>query len=220
VSAPEAAATISIERDGSEAARTELGRCLARGGVAVFPSDGIYGLCCDPLDAAAVERIYALKGRDEGKPSAVMYLAPLAMREVLSGLGPRALDAVGALLPGPVTLVLPNPERRYPLASRGDPARLGVRLIEGPLAGLSLPLFQTSANLSGEPAHASLAEVPEAILAGVDLAVDGGALSGEPSTVVDVSSLDDDGGWEVLREGAMPAAEVRRRLSQARPGGG
>ena len=220
MSAPEAAATVSIERDGSEAARAELGRCLARGGVAVFPSDGLYGLCCDPLDAAAVERIHALKGRDEGKPSAVMYLAPLAMREVLSGLGPRALDAVGALLPGPVTLVLPNPERRYPLACRGDPARLGVRLIEGPLAGLSLPLFQTSANLSGEPAPASLADVPEAILAGVDLAVDGGALNGEPSTVVDASSLDHDGGWKVLREGAMPAAEVGRRLSQARPGGG
>jgi L-threonylcarbamoyladenylate synthase len=205
---------VSIEREGSEAARVALQGCLREGGVAVFPSDGLYGLCCDPLDAAAVERIHALKGRDDGKPSAVMYLAPLAMREVLSGLGPRALDAVGALLPGPVTLVLPNPGRRYPLASRDRPERLGVRLIDGPLAGVPLPLFQTSANLSGEPAPASLDSVPEAILAGADLAIDGGELSGEPSTVVDVSALDDDGRWEILREGAMPAAAVADRLGE------
>ena len=205
---------VSIERDGEEAARAALQGCLDEGGVAVFPSDGLYGLCCDPLGADAVERIHALKGRDDGKPSAVMYLAPLAMREVLSGLGPRALDAVGALLPGPVTLVLPNPERRYPLASRDDPGRLGVRLIEGPLAGIPLPLFQTSANLSGEPAPASLDAVPQSILAGADLAIDGGELSGEPSTVVDVSALDDAGHWEILREGAMPAADVADRLDR------
>ena len=89
--------------------------------MAVFPADGIYGLCCDPLEPAAVERIHRLKGRDEGKSSAVIYLAPLAMREVLSGLGPRTLDAIGAMLPGPVTLVVANPERRYPLACREDP---------------------------------------------------------------------------------------------------
>jgi len=212
MSEADAARTVSIERDGAEAARAELERCLAGGGVAAFPSDGLYGLCCDPLNAGAVERIQALKGRDADKPSAVMYLAPLAMREVLAGLGPRALDAVGALLPGPVTLVLPNPQRRYPLACRDDPERLGVRLIEGPLAGMPLPLLQTSANLSGEPPPASLEAVPEAVVAGVDLAIDGGELSGEPSTVVDIAEIDDAGRWEILREGAMPAAEVASRL--------
>jgi L-threonylcarbamoyladenylate synthase len=206
------ARTVSIERDGAAAARTELERCLASGGVAVFPADGLYGLCCDPLDAAAAQRIQALKGRDEGKPSAVMYLAPLAMREILAGLEPRTLAAIGALLPGPVTLVVPNPERRYPLACRSDPDRLGVRLIEGPLAGVPLPLLQTSANLSGEPPPPSFEAVPESILAGADLAIDGGELSGEPSTVVDLSELDDSGRWRVLREGAMPATELATRL--------
>jgi L-threonylcarbamoyladenylate synthase len=212
MSEPDGVRTVSIERDGAEAARTALQRCLADGGVAVFPADGLYGLCCDPLDGEAAKRIHALKGRDEGKPSAVMYLAPLAMREVLAGLGPRALDAVGALLPGPVTLVLPNPERRYPLACRDDPERLGVRLIEGPLAGMALPLLQTSANLSGEPPPPSFETVPESILAEADLVIDGGELTGKPSTVVDLTELDSSGCWTVLREGAVGAEEVARVL--------
>jgi L-threonylcarbamoyladenylate synthase len=206
------ARSVSIEREGAEAARAELEGCLAEGGVAVFPADGLYGIGCDPIREQAVSRIHLLKGRDEGKPSAVMFLAPPAMREVLSGLGPQALDAVGALLPGAVTLVVANPERRFPLACGNDPERLGVRLIEGPLTGVKLPLLQTSANLSGEAAPASLGAVPDPIRAGADLVIDGGELSGEPSTVVDVAALDATGLWEILREGAMPAAEVARRL--------
>jgi L-threonylcarbamoyladenylate synthase len=209
---------VSIERDGAKAARSALEDCLTGGGVAVFPADGLYGLCCDPLSEPAVDRIQALKGRDAGKPSAVMYLSPLAMRELVSAMGERTRAAVGALLPGPVTLVIANPEHRYPLASREDPERLGVRLIGGPLAGLSLPLFQTSANLSGEPAPASLEAVSDSIIAGADLAIDGGELSGKPSTVVDAAELDSAGGWRVLREGAMPEAEVARRLGEAAGG--
>jgi L-threonylcarbamoyladenylate synthase len=204
---------VSIERGGAEAARAALERCLGGGGVAVFPSDGLYGLACDPLDAAAVERIHRLKGRDEGKPAAVMYLSPLAMRELLAGLGPRARATVGALLPGPVTLVVANPGRRYPLACREDPERLGVRLITGPLAGVMRPLLQTSANRSGEPPPARFEDVPAEIVAGADLAIDGGALSGLPSTVVDLSRLDATGEWTVLRQGALPHVELEGKLA-------
>jgi L-threonylcarbamoyladenylate synthase len=203
---------VSIERDGSGAAQAALERCIAGGGVAVFPADGLYGLACDPLDAAAVERIHALKGRDEGKSSAVMYFSPLAMRELVAGLGPRTREAVAALLPGPVTLVVANPERRYPLACRQDPERLGVRLIGGPLAGAMCPVFQTSANVSGEPAPGSFEEVPRNIVSGADLAIDGGALTGEPSTVVDLSAYDASGKWTVLREGAVPAGDLAATL--------
>jgi L-threonylcarbamoyladenylate synthase len=195
---------VSIEPNGSEAARAALERRIADGGVAVFPADGLYGLACDPLDAAAIERIHRLKGRDEGKSSAVMYLAPLAMRELVEGHGPHTRNAVAALLPGPLTLVVANPQRRYPLACREDPERLGVRLIEGPLAGAMCPLFQTSANRSGEPAPASFEEVPAEIVAGADLAIDGGVLTGLPSTVVDLSRYEESGEWRVLREGAFP----------------
>jgi len=204
--------TVSIEHDGPDAARAALERCVGEGGVAIFPADTLYGLACDPLNAEAVERIHAIKGRGERKPSAVMYFSPLAMRELVSGLGPRTRDAIGALLPGAVTLVIANPQHRYPLACREDLERLGVRLIEGPLGGAMTPIFQTSANRSGGPAPTSFDEIDEEIRDQADLGIDGGQLIGEPSTVIDVTALDDEGRWEVLREGALPAADVEQRL--------
>lgn len=189
-----------------------LEECLAEGGVAIFPADGVYGLCCDPLDGAAVSRIHAIKGRDEGKSSAVLYFSPLAMRELVSELTPRVADAVGRLLPGPVTLILPNPSGRYPLACREDPGRLGVRLIAGPLDGMPLPIFQTSANRAGAPSARSFDELDPEVLAEVDLAIDAGELPGVESTVVDLCELEHTGEWEVLRSGAMDRATLERFL--------
>ena len=204
---------VSVARDGAAAARSALERCIHGGGVALFPADGLYGLACDPLRADAIARIHEIKSRDDGKPSAVMYLSPLIMRELLGSVGERARAAMGALLPGPVTLVLANPEHRYPLACREDRERLGVRLIEGPLAGAGCVLFQTSANRSGEPAPASFADAEREIVAAVDLAIDGGELTGRPSTVIDLTALDEGGEWSILREGGMPRAEVERVLA-------
>jgi L-threonylcarbamoyladenylate synthase len=115
-----------------------------------------------------------------------------------------------------VTLVVANPERRYPLACREDPERLGIRLIEGPLAGAMCPALQTSANLSGDPPPARLADVPEALLNAVDLAIDGGELTGMPSTVVDLAALEAGGDWVVLRQGGMDPVELEERMSRIR----
>lgn len=204
---------VRIGEGGDDRAGRALERCIAAGGAAVFPADGLYGLACDPLDAAAIDRVHRLKGRDEGKPSAVMYFSPLAMRELIEGLGPRTAAALGALLPGPVTLVVANRERRYPLACRADLGRLGVRLIGGPLAGAMCPVFQTSANVSGEPPASRFEDVPEAIVAGADLAIDGGGLTGLPSTVVDISAIEGGGGWTVLRQGAASAGDLAAALA-------
>jgi L-threonylcarbamoyladenylate synthase len=204
---------VSIKCDGDAAARSALERCIAAGGVAVFPADGLYGLACDPLDAAAIARIQELKGRDDGKPSAVMYFSPLALRELVAGLGPRTAATLSALLPGPVTLVVANSAHRYPLACREDRGRLGVRLIAGPLAGAMCPIFQTSANLSGEPAPSRFEQVPEEIVAGVDLAIDGGELTGLPSTVVDIASIDEDGSWRILRQGAVSEGDLAAAMA-------
>jgi L-threonylcarbamoyladenylate synthase len=206
---------VSVVRDGPEAVKEALERCIGAGGVALFPADTLYGIACDPSRAEAIDRIHALKDRDEGKSSAVMFFAPLAMREILSTLGPRTRDAVGALLPGPVTAVVANPEHRYPPACREDPERLGLRLIEGPLAGARCAIFQTSANRSGERAPSRFEDVDPRLLAEVDLAIDGGVLVGEPSTVVDLTALDEGGTWEVLREGAVGRAELAGRLREA-----
>jgi L-threonylcarbamoyladenylate synthase len=197
----------------ADVARKALERCVSGGGIAVFPADGLYGLACDPLDAAAIAKIHRLKGRDDGKPSAVMYFSPLAIRELLAGLGPRTRAVASALLPGPVTLVIANPQRRYPLACRQDPERLGIRLIGGPLAGTMCPVFQTSANLSGEPAAGRFEEVPESVVEGADLAIDGGELPGLPSTVIDIASIDEDRSWRILRDGAVSPGDVTSALA-------
>jgi len=137
-----------------------------------------------------------------------MYFSPLAMRELVESLGPRTRDAVGALLPGPVTLVVANPRRRYPLACREDPERLGIRLIAGPLTGAMCPLFQTSANRSGEPPASRYEDVPAEIAEAADLAIDSGKLTGLPSTVVDLTALDANGNWTILRQGALSEEDL------------
>lgn len=207
--------TVSIDADGSPAARVALERCVGAGGVAVFPADGLYGLACDPLNADAVDRIQSLKGRAHRKPSAVMYFSPLAMRELVEEMGPRTREAVSALMPGPVTLVVANPGRRYPLACREDPELLGVRLIEGPLGGAMTPVFQTSANRSGAAPPSRFDDVGEEIFASVDLTIDGGQLTGTPSTVVDLSELDVTGAWRVLRAGGLSRELLEEALGHS-----
>ncbi len=203
---------IPIESGGAEAAQSELEQAVAGGGVAVFPADGLYGLASDPRNEKAIARIHAIKGRDDGKPSAVMYFSPLAMRELLESLGPRTREAIGALMPGPVTLVVANPDHRYSLACRDNPTRLGIRLIEGPLAGSMCPVFQTSANRTGEPAPADFGEVPRGIVGEADLAIDGGGLTALPSTVIDITGFEENRGWSVLRQGGLSLDGVAERL--------
>ncbi len=112
-----------------------------------------------------------------------------------------------------MTLVVANPDHRYPLACGDDPERLGIRLIEGPLAGASVPIFQTSANRSGEPPPAAFEGIDHEILERVDVAIDGGELGGEPSTVVDLTAIDTSGEWRILREGAVPSDRLSTLLS-------
>ena len=92
--------------------RAPLGGVPGRGGVAVFPADTVYGVCCDPDDERAVRRLYELKGRPAERPAAVMFFA---LEPALSGVNElrRGARGAGALLPGPVTLLLPNPCRRF-----------------------------------------------------------------------------------------------------------
>jgi L-threonylcarbamoyladenylate synthase len=194
-----------------------LERCLADGGVAVFPTDTVYGVGCDPDCSAAVERLYRLKGRPASRPAAVMFLALRAALAAVGELGRAERDAVAALLPGPVTLLLRNPRHRFPLACTADPGTLGLRVpkLSHPLAALAqvrCPLLQSSANLSGERDARRLAEVPRSLLDGADLVLDGGELAGVASTVVDLREYRRGGAWSVVREGALRAAAVERAL--------
>jgi tRNA threonylcarbamoyl adenosine modification protein (Sua5/YciO/YrdC/YwlC family) len=124
--------------------------CIAGGGVAVFPADTVYGLACDALNPDAVARLYALKGRPPDKPAAVMFFSLAPALAALRELGPRTRGALERLLPGAVTLLLPNPEGRFPLACGPDPRTLGLRVPDLPmLAAVAVPVLQSSANASG-----------------------------------------------------------------------
>lgn len=187
--------------------------CIAAGGVALFPADTVYGLAADPESEDAVRRLYELKGRPPAQPAAVMFFSRERALAALPELSGRARAAAERLLPGAVTLIVPNPRRRFPLACGPTPARLGLRVpaLAGrlaPLAAMPLPVLQSSANPSGGRDARRLGDVHPAIRAGADLELDGGELPGTPSTVVDLTRLDAGGGAEILREGALPRAAV------------
>jgi L-threonylcarbamoyladenylate synthase len=184
----------------------EFEACIAAGGVAVFPSDTVYGLACDPESRAAVQRMYALKGRPPDKPSAVMFFDAGPALAALPELGSRTRALMGRLLPGGVTLVLPNPRGRFPLAG-GD--ALGLRVPDVPLLrGARCVVLQTSANVTGGPDARRIEEVPPTIRAAADLVLDAGELPGTPSTVVDLRRFEWSGEWSVLRAGAVPADTI------------
>jgi len=195
-------------------------RCIAVGGVAVFPADTVYGLACEPDTREAVERLYALKGRRPDKPAAVMFFDLELAFAALPELEPRTRSLLERLLPGGITALLPNPLRRYPLACGPDPHTLGLRVPAlhsdiGALAEMRWPVMQSSANVSGGYDAQRLDEVPEEIRRRADLVLDGGELTGTPSTVVDLRRYELDGIWAVLREGAVPEREIELAAEEA-----
>ena len=200
-------------------------RCMRVGGVAVFPADTVYGLACDPDEPLAVRRLYGLKGRRPDKPAAVMFFDRELALAALPELPGATRGVLERLLPGGVTLLLPNPLGRWPLAcgtgAGGNVGALGVRVPAlgdalAPLRAVRWPVLQSSANAAGGPDARRLADVPEAIRRRADLVLDGGELAGTPSTVVDLRAFADDGSWQILRAGAVPEAAVARAV-RAKP---
>jgi len=184
-------------------------RCMSVGGVAVFPADTVYGLACDVHNRVAVERLYRLKRRRLDKPSAVMFFDLELALAALPELGERTRAVLRRLLPGPVTVLLPNPEGRFPLACGDDVGTLGLRVPVVPLLdGVAWPVLQSSANLAGGPDARSLGDVPEALRRAADLVIDGGELPGTASTVVDLRAFEASADWEIIREGALTRDEV------------
>lgn len=190
-------------------------RCMSVGGVAVFPSDTVYGLACDPGNREAVERLYALKHRSLQKPSAIMFFDRELALAALPELGARTVAALERLLPGPVSLLIPNPAARFPLACGADPGTLGLRVVEVPaLRGVRWPVLQSSANHAGGPDARRLQDVPAEIRERCEMVIDGGELPGTASTVIDLRGYEGSGEWRIVRQGGMAAAEVQARLAR------
>jgi L-threonylcarbamoyladenylate synthase len=204
---------MNLDEDAAE----HLQDCIGEGGVAVFPSDTVYGLCCDPENEQATRRLYALKGRPPARACAVMFFSLEVALETLDDLHDSERAALHALLPGRVTVLLSNRSGRFAQACRVDPGTLGLRVpaLGGALAALGAidrPVLQSSANLSGESDARSLDQVPARLRDGADLVIDGGELPGTPSTVVDLRDLDSEGRWHILREGALPRQTVQEAM--------
>jgi L-threonylcarbamoyladenylate synthase len=189
------------------------------GGVAIFPADTVYGLACEPDSKEAIERIFMLKRRRPDKPLGVMLFSVALALDALPELGPRTRAAVEALLPGGLTLLLPNPARRFPLACGPDPSTIGLRVPALPPAIAALeavrwPVAQTSANDSGGADARHLADVPPMIRDSADLVLDGGELPGTPSTVLDLRGYEGEGEWSIVRLGAVTEDEIAARLAR------
>ena len=192
-------------------------RCMAVGGVALFPADTVYGLATEPDSGEGIDRLYRLKARRPDQPAAVMFFERDLALEALPELPRETKTAAERLLPGGVTLLLPNSARRFPLACAPNPDVLGLRVPQltgalTPLRAMRWPVLQSSANPSGGRDARRIEDVDQRIRAGVDLILDAGELPGTPSTVVDLTVYHEDGRFEIVRDGAVPTEAIRDAL--------
>jgi L-threonylcarbamoyladenylate synthase len=189
---------------------------LREGRPVILPTDTVYGLAGNPEREDWALAALALKGRADGRPTALLAGSVDGLLERLPELRVSAEAVLRALLPGPYTLVLPNPARRFPWLSGGQPDAIGVRVPDLPeptrlvLEAVGLVLA-TSANEPGGPDPATLADVPRRIRDGCAAELDAGRLPGSPSTVIDLSTS----APRVLRAGAVPADEALARVRAA-----
>jgi L-threonylcarbamoyladenylate synthase len=185
---------------------SEAVNVLLAGGVVVIPTDTVYGIAAHPGRAAAVERIQAIKGRPAGKPIALLAADLAAVRAFGASLPSAACRLADAFWPGALTLVLP---------CRGVDEGFRVPdhdAVRGLLAACGGTLRVTSANLSGAMPAVSAVEALRDVGLEADLVVDGGICpGGVASSVVRVGT---DGTVAVLREGAIPAAEIFRVIGR------
>jgi L-threonylcarbamoyladenylate synthase len=196
----------------------EIARALRAGGLAVLPTDTVYGLVCSAEREQPAIDLYRLKGRSAVQPTAVVFASVDRLLELVPGLGGAPAAVVQALLPGGYTLVVPNPERRFAWLSAGRPEAIGVRVphlppVAAAVVGRLGAVVATSANLPGGRDPRRLDEVPREILDGVAAAVDGGELPGTPSTVIDVTGTEP----VVLRAGAADPVDALARIAALRP---
>ncbi len=195
---------------------TDPVEALRNGKPIVMPFDTVYGLAADPFREEPTRRLYELKGRDQTEPSALVACDFDHLLECVPEIDGRAMSLARLLLPGPVTLVLPNPARRFRWLTGTNPEAIGVRVpdFDGPGAEVLArvgALVATSANHPGGPDPKRLDEVSEDIREGAGAVVEGGELPGSPSTVIDLSGTKP----RILRDGALPAEEALRRLGAA-----
>jgi L-threonylcarbamoyladenylate synthase len=200
---------------GAEDVTAAVGAIRA-GKAVILPADGVYGLCASAFREGPVRHLYELKGRGGAQPTAMMASSVEMLLECVPEFRGRSSVIVRALLPGPYTLVLANPARRYSWLAGASPETIGVRVAHLPREAQYVldavgAIAATSANNPGGPSAATLEEIPGDIRVGCAAELDAGPLSGEASTVIDFTGEEP----RVLREGAGPVAEALERARDA-----
>jgi L-threonylcarbamoyladenylate synthase len=211
---PERGNFIKIDR-WRPAARTirRAADILAADGTVIYPTETFYALGAHPESEAAVEKVYAAKGRGRDKPLPLIAADPDVVRGA-AGDWPEAAETLAlSFWPGSLSLVIEvQPDLLVPV--HGGSGRIAVRVSPNRVASALAAaaggfLISTSANRSGEPPPRSCEELARDLLPPIDAVLDGGKLAGgSPSTIVDVTR----GRVAFLREGAVPFEKVSLTL--------
>ena len=169
----------------------EAVECLKSGGILAIPTDTVYGLGADPFNASAVQRLYTLKGRPDGKPIPLVLSSVDDVYRVAQNLPDYFFHLTKRFWPGGLTIIVEAKDLLPVLTAGGN--TVGVRIPNNPLLLKILQAFGgpaaiTSANLSGEPPATSVQEIGKSLASRIDMIVDGGKTPGPiPSTVYDIS---------------------------------
>jgi L-threonylcarbamoyladenylate synthase len=176
---------------------------LRDGAIAIVPTDTVYGIAAAAYRRPACERLYQLKRRPLDQPTAIVLGS---VDNLLENVLPELMGRAGVLcrraFPGPWTLVVPNPGRRFAYLCGQTPDRIGVRVPEldpdiARMADVVAGLAMSSGNLRGEDPPATLDAVAPELREQAAFEIDSGPLPGTPSAVVDVTGPEP----RVIREG-------------------
>jgi L-threonylcarbamoyladenylate synthase len=182
---------------------------VLQGGVVAFPTETFYGLAGEAGNEAALEKIFRVKGREEGKPLLLLVADKSWLPGLVRGSPPLAERLMNHFWPGPLTLVFEARLSISPLLT-ANTGKIGIRVSSHPVAralvqAVGRPITGTSANLSGHPSASSAEEVFQSLGGNLEAILDGGRTAGGPgSTVLDISGPSP----RVIREGAITRKEL------------
>ena len=188
---------------------TQAARILRNGGVAVFPTETVYGVGVDIRRAESVGRVFALKKRESSQPLMAHCASPVQMLEYVAEVPEWVQPLVSRFWPGPLALVFRSTDKVPPVVTGGGQT-IGIRMVGHSVARdlleeLGAPIAGTSANLHGEPATSRFAAVSPVLLGQVDVALDSGLCGKDvPSTVLDVTCRPP----RVVRVGAVSVQDI------------
>lgn len=206
--------TIKVELDNQESWKdcfAEASAVIKRGGVLVFPTETLYALGCNGLDAAPIKKVFELKSRNPHNPLLLLISHPEELPPLVKEIPYSGRKLIEAFWPGPLTLIFKASDQA-PDQATGGTGKVGIRVpgllfTRELIKSAGVPLIGTSANISGKPAATNINDARNGLAEGVDLYIDAGKLEGgSPSTVVDVT-----GAMPVVaREGSIEKSMIER----------